>query len=86
MSRHSKILITALLCAAALWPVGLRAQDPAEAECREHLQLLGAACARFLSITEGKPPARMSDLYKQGIVFDLEAFTCPALSNRITDA
>ena len=51
MSRHSKILITALLCAAALWPVGLRAQDPAEAECREHQQVLGAAYARFLSIT-----------------------------------
>ena len=51
MKWRSKAFCAALLCTAALRPVGLRAQDPAEAECREHQQVLGAAYARFLSIT-----------------------------------
>ncbi len=86
MSWCLKPFCVALLCVAALWPVGLRAQDAAEAACRDHLQVLGAAYARYLSITEGKPPMRMSDLYSHGLVLDLDTFTCPASSNRITDA
>ena len=63
----------------------LRAQEEAEAVCREHLEVLGAAYGRFLVITGGRPPARLSEFYTEGLVLDLDAYTCPATGNRITD-
>lgn len=60
-------------------------ESTGENACRENLELLGAAYSRFLQMTEGKPPSSMSELYTQGLVLDLGAFTCPVSSNRITD-
>jgi hypothetical protein len=61
-------------------PVG----DPDEHECREHLSVLGNAVALYLRGNEGKLPARLSDLYVQGLVPDLAVFNCPGSGNKIT--
>lgn len=86
MPAPRKTIHAACLAAALLCPAPSLAQDAAEAACREHLEVLGAAYGRFLVMTGGKPPARLSDFFTQGIVLDLDTFTCPASSNRITDA
>lgn len=75
----------AILGGSLIASATVRAQDATETACREHLEVLGAAYGRFLVMTEGKPPARLSDFYTQGIVLDLDTFTCPAASDRITD-
>jgi hypothetical protein len=76
----------AIVLACSLAEAALCAEISVENTCRENLELLGAAYSRFLYMNEGKPPSRMSDLYTQGLVLDLGAFTCPAASNRIANA
>ena len=57
-----------------------------EQECREHLQTLGYGFTRYLLHHDGRPPARISELYTGGYVPDLDTFTCPASSTRIASA
>ncbi len=83
LRRFQRVAAVFIAMSATL---AVRAQDAAETTCREHLEVLGAAYGRYLVMTGGRPPERMSDLYRQGLVLDLDTFTCPAAGNRIADA
>jgi tetratricopeptide (TPR) repeat protein len=58
---------------------------PEEQQCRARLQALGQALKLHLIYNDGKLPGRISELYKQGFVLDLDTFCCPASGTRITD-
>lgn len=60
-----------------------RAADDPEAGCRSRLRNLGGAISAYRLIHENKPPAKLSDLYLDGLVTSLEDFICPASGSSI---
>jgi Tfp pilus assembly protein PilF len=85
--RYWRVVAAALLLGLAL-SGAVEAQEnikPEEQACRDNLQALGDALKFYEIDSEGKPPSRLSELYKQGLVPDLAIFSCPASGKRITE-
>ena len=71
--RSVAIMVVVTIAGSALV-----AQDSkSEAECRAHLQRLGAAVRAYQMIHDGKKATKLSDLYYDGLVDRLSDFTCP---------
>jgi hypothetical protein len=67
-------------------PASGQVSDPSdETLCRQNLGILGDAIYLYLRYHNGRMPDKLSDLYKEGLVLDLNVFTCPASGNKITD-
>jgi beta-lactam-binding protein with PASTA domain len=57
---------------------------PAGSENRQlNLRMLGEALRRYVIDNEGRLPAHLSELYKQGLVMDLSVFSLPSGGTRI---
>ena len=69
---------TLALVIALVAPLAAGQDDKAETECRARLQRLGAGVRAYGMIDEGRRPARLSDLYYEGLVERLSDFSCPA--------
>jgi competence protein ComGC len=59
------------------------AADDAEKGCRARLKNLGGAAKAYQIIHGDKPPAKISDLYSDGLVNSLDDFICPASGTNI---
>lgn len=64
-------------------PLLSRAED-AETVCRAHLKRIGGAVRAYRLIHENKDPARLSDLYLEGLVESYGDFVCPSSGTAIT--
>ncbi|MFQ5913547.1 MAG: PPC domain-containing protein [Nitrospinota bacterium] len=87
-------LVVALFLFIPFWAsllspaVGAPASEEEEArkqQCRRNLQTLGQALRMYLIYNEKKLPARISELYTNGFVLDLDVFSCRSTGARITD-
>lgn len=74
---------TSLTLSLVLMATLARAADDPEAGCRSRLRNLGGAISAYRLIHENKPPAKLSDLYLDGLVTSLEDFICPASGSSI---
>ncbi len=64
-----------------------RAADAtSEDACRAHLKRIGGAIRAYRLIHENKFPAKLADLYLDGLVENLGDFTCPASGTFITSS
>lgn len=70
------------LVTLAIWS---RAEDaPVSAARRDQLKHLGGAIKAYGILHESKPPARLSDLYHDGLADKLNDFVCPGSGTTIT--
>jgi hypothetical protein len=74
---------TSLTLSLVLVATLARAADDPEAGCRSRLRNLGGAISAYRLIHENKPPAKLSDLYLDGLVTSLDDFVCPASGSSI---
>jgi hypothetical protein len=75
----------ALALALVSLAVCSRAEDaPGSAARREHLKHLGGAIRAYGILHENKPPAKLSDLYLDGLADKLSDFVCPGSGTTIT--
>lgn len=72
------LLVLLTMAGAAL------AADP-DAECQERLTRLGNLCLLYERQHDGQRPAKLSDLYYEAYVSDLDDFVCPAKTVTILD-
>ena len=62
------------------------AADNPETACRAHLRNLGGAVKAYALLHDNKSPAKLSELYLEGLLDSLGDFTCPASGVSITTA
>ena len=71
-------IVMALVMALAM-PARLHARDEAcEVACASNLHTIGSGCMQYAETHDGRLPDRLSQLYRQGFIMDLEVFVCPA--------
>ncbi len=63
-----------------------RAADDPEAVCRTHLRHLAGAVKAYKLVHDDKSPAKLSELYTEGLADSLSDFTCPGSGITITVA
>ncbi len=76
-----KILLALILALPAI-----ASADDNEATCRQHLNRLAGAVKAYRLIHNEKSPAKLSDLYLDGLADSLGDFVCPASGVSITAA
>ncbi len=59
-------------------PFAARAADETETKCRARLKNLGGAVTAYKLLHEDKLPAKLSDLYRDGLVENFSDFVCPS--------
>ncbi|MBI5687298.1 MAG: tetratricopeptide repeat protein [Verrucomicrobia bacterium] len=65
--------------------VGHAAAPAPDTVCRANLDQLGAGIRAYRLIHDGRNPAKLSDLYLDGLVNDLSLFACPAAAGGLTN-
>ena len=85
-AHHRVVLIAALFCflGAGARAADTQADEP-NARCTENLRTLAHALRSYVMLHDGKLPAKMSDLHREGLLPGLAVLTCPASGRRITD-
>ena len=76
-----KILLALILALPAI----ARADDK-ETDCRQHLTKLAGAVKAYRLIHNDKSPAKLSDLYLDGLVDSVGYFVCPASGTSISSS
>jgi hypothetical protein len=75
----------ALVLALVTLAVCSQAEDaPVSAARRDHLKHLGGAIRAYAILHENKPPAKLSDLYRDGLADKLSDFACPGSGTTVT--
>lgn len=74
-NRKNRLALSVLLLVAGAVVAAGPAAEPA---CRVNLERLGAAVRAYRLIHDGRSPARLSELFLEGLVNDLGQFACPA--------
>ncbi|GEM_PF-3032241 len=81
-----KIILKSFLALLLIVPLTARAADEAETKCRARLKQLGGAVKAYQLLHDNKLPAKLSDLYTEGLAENLSDFVCPASDTTITMA
>lgn len=75
-----------LLALLLVIPLLALAEEGGDIECRVHLKKLGNAVRAYKLIHDDAKPAKLSDLFLDGLVTSLGDFTCPASGTAIADS